>query len=176
MLNRRALIKWLHWLSLAIIIYFFLIEPESVSRMGAAALATHAGMGILLGLLAAIWTAMYLRKGLASRPGPKLPKWGKVIHAFSHRALYIGLPFMVFTGAATGFAAPYVIRAFGILPISPGMNARGLHSLLEELHEITFNALLALILAHAAFHLWRHLALKDNALKIMVPKRLHRWL
>ena len=29
---------------------------------------------------------------------------------------------------------------------------------------------------HALFHIWRHLRLGDNALRIMAPKRLHRYL
>ena len=176
MLNRRNLIKWLHWLSLGIIIYFFLIEPEGVRQMGAAALATHAGMGVILGLITALWVVLFLRKGLASRPGPKLPGWAKPLHGLGHRALYILLPFMVFTGAATGFAAPYVIQAFGLFPISPGLDAPAIHSAMEELHEITFNVLLIAIVAHAAFHLWRHYGLRDNALRIMMPKPLHRFL
>ena len=77
MINRRSAIKWLHWLSLAIIIWFFFVEPENVQRLGALALATHAGMGIILGLLVGAWFVMYLRKGLASRAGPKLPNWAK---------------------------------------------------------------------------------------------------
>jgi cytochrome b561 len=33
-----------------------------------------------------------------------------------------------------------------------------------------------LIVAHLLFHVWRHFWLKDNALRIMVPKPLHKWL
>ena len=176
MLKRRTLLKWLHWLSLALIFYFLLIEPEGVTKSNGAALATHAGLGLVLGLIALVWTGIYLRKGLASRPGPKLPTWARRFHSFNHRLLYVALPLMVFTGAATGFAAPYVIYAFGILPINPGFDAAALHKLLEDIHEVAFNLLLAAVTLHAIFHLWRHTALRDNALRIMAPKIMHRWL
>ena len=135
MINRRSAIKWLHWLSLAIIIWFFFVEPENVQRLGALALATHAGMGIILGLLVGAWFVMYLRKGLASRAGPKLPNWAKWLHPISHRILYFGSVIMVATGAAAGFAAPYIIKAFGFLPINPGTGTRNLHNQIEDIHE-----------------------------------------
>lgn len=174
--TRRNVLKWLHWLSAALILWFYLVEPEDVEKLGAAALATHAGMGVILAVLVAIWVSMYLSKGLIGRPGPKLPSWGKRLHPWSHRLLYWGLPIMVGTGALAGFAAPYVIRAFGLLPISAGIGSKRLHNLAEEVHEVAFNLLIIVILAHAAFHLWRHFVLKDNALRLITPKAAHKYL
>ena len=176
MITRRTALKWLHWLSLGILLYFLAFEPENVDRLGATALATHAGMGILLGILTTIWFTMFLRKGLASRPGPKLPWWAKAIHPIAHKALYFGLPLMVMTGALTGFAAPYAIHAFGLLPINPGLGARDIYELMNEIHELAFDALTFIVIGHAVFHLWRHFGLKDNALRIMLPKAVHRYL
>jgi len=48
-----------------------------VDRLGAAALATHAGMGTLLALATTVWFSQYLQKGLTGRAGPKLPDWAK---------------------------------------------------------------------------------------------------
>lgn len=177
-MTRRTLLKWLHWLAAGLILYFFLVEPEEVrgAAQKGAALSTHAGMGVLLGIVTALWMGMFWSKGLAGRPGPKLPGWGKRFHSLSHKALQYGLPIMVATGALTGLAAPFMIRAFGVLPITPGTAPKGLHKLAEEVHEIAFNTLLVLIIAHIAFHLWRHFVLKDNALRIMVPRALHKYL
>ncbi|WP_127112696.1 cytochrome b [Shimia sediminis] len=177
-MTKRTFIKWLHWLSAGLILYFYLVEPEETRGQTnkAEALSTHAGMGIVLGLVTAIWLFMFLRKGLAGRPGPKLPGWGKRFHTLSHKALQLGVPLMVATGAFSGLAAPFVIRAFGTLPINPGFGGKGLHNLAEEIHEVVFNALLFVIVAHVLFHLWRHLMLKDNALRIMAPKALHKYL
>ena len=172
----RGLLKWVHWLSFGLILYFFIVEPEDVEKLGAAALATHAGMGTILAVLSAVWFGFYLRRGLAGRPGPKLPAWAKRMHGLTHRTLTWGLPAMVLTGALAGFAAPFAIKAFGVLPLFPGIGSRRLHNIFEEVHEIAFNALLALLIMHVAFHLWRHVWLRDNALRIMVPKPLHRYL
>jgi len=176
MLKHRTVLKWLHWVSFGLILYFFFVEPEDVQRLGAVALATHAGMGAILGLLVTIWFVLYLRKGLASRPGPKLPGWAKPLHPLSHRFLTWGMPMMVFTGALAGFAAPYAIRLFGVIPFFPGIGAQALHQQMQNIHEVAFNVILAVIVSHALFHLWRHFGLKDNALRIMLPRVLHKYL
>ena len=36
--------------------------------------------------------------------------------------------------------------------------------------------LAVIVLLHAGFHIWRHVRLRDNALRIMVPRRFHRYL
>ncbi|MFV1602364.1 MULTISPECIES: cytochrome b/b6 domain-containing protein [unclassified Phaeobacter] len=175
-MTRRSALKWLHWLSLGLILYFFLVEPEENRADPGLALATHAGVGLLLAVVVLIWTLVYLRKGLVGRAGPKLPGWARRFHGLNHRVLQIGLPVMVATGALAGVLAPFAIRAFGVLPINPAAGSRTLHELAEELHELAFDALLIVIVLHGLFHLWRHFLLKDNALRIMVPKLLHRYL
>ena len=35
---------------------------------------------------------------------------------------------------------------------------------------------LVVIILHAGFHIWRHARLRDNALRIMFPKVMHRYL
>ena len=158
------------------ILYFFVVEPEDVERLGNAALATHAGVGLVFAIVVLIWFAMFLKKGLASRAGPKLPAWGKRFHPIGHKAMYWGLVAMAISGGLIGLFAPYVVLAFGAIPIAPSLDIRTLHDATQELHEIVFNLLLAGIVLHAAFHLWRHFLLKDNALRIMVPKAMHKYL
>ena len=175
-MSRRVVLKWVHWLSFAGILYFFFVEPEENRADPAGALSTHAGVGLLLAIAVLVWTIMYLRKGLASRPGPKLPGWAKTAHPLMHRVLYVALPVMMLTGAAAGLAAPFVVRAFGVVPLGPGSGTEWLHDLAYEIHEIAFDVLVIMVVAHIVFHLWRHYALKDNALRIMAPRALHRWL
>lgn len=175
-MTRRTTLKWLHWLSTGMILWFWLVEPEDVERMGGAALATHAGMGTLLAVLATAWAAMFVSRGLASKPGPKLPKWARPVHGLMHKTLTWGLLGVVFSGALAGFAAPYAISLFGVVPFFPGIGAEGIHDALTQVHEVTFDALLILLAIHVAFHLWRHYMVKDNALRIMAPKALHRFL
>ena len=175
-MSRRSVIKWLHWFSLGLLLYFFLVEPEESRTAPGLALSTHAGMGVLLALVAGVWLLLYLRKGLAGRPGPKLPGWAKRFHPLGHKALQIGLVVVVASGALAGLVAPFAIHAFGLMPINPGIGGKGLHELVTEIHEIVFDGMIFLIVAHALFHIWRHLLLKDNALRIMVPKLLHKYL
>ena len=117
-----------------------------------------------------------ITKGLAGRAGPKLPDWAKRFHRINHQVLQIALPVMVATGALAGLLAPFAIKAFGLLQINPAAGSKSLHDFAEEVHELAFNALLAVIVLHAIFHLWRHFLLKDNALRIMVPRLLHKYL
>ena len=175
-MTRRTTLKWLHWLSSAMIFWFFLVEPDDVERLGGAALATHAGMGTLLAIQVTGWLAMYLRRGLASRPGPKLPGWARSFHGLMHKVLIWGLTAVVLSGALAGFAAPFAIHLFGVIPFFPGIGTQQVHALVEEIHEVAFDALMIALVIHVAFHLWRHYMLKDNALRIMAPKALHRYL
>lgn len=175
-MRRRTLLKWVHWSSLFLILYFYLVEPEENRVDPGTALSTHAGVGMLLAVITAIWLAMYLSKGLAGRAGPKLPAWAKKLHPIQHKLLQVGVPIMVASGALAGLLAPFAIEAFGVLPINPAFGSKTLHGLATEIHEIVFNALIIVIVAHALFHLWRHFLLKDNALRIMVPKALHKYL
>ncbi len=176
MLTRRTALKWLHWLSAATILYFFLVEPDENRADPGGALSTHAGVGMLLAVLVIVWTALYWRKGLAGRPGPKLPDLAKKAHLWMHKAIHIALPAMMLSGVAAGLAAPFMIRAFGIVPLNFAGGGKTIHDLAQEVHEIAFNVLIGMIVAHTVFHLWRHFWLKDNALRIMAPKYFHQWL
>lgn len=175
-MTKRTALKWLHWLTAAMILYFYLIEPEDVEKMGAGALATHAGVGVLLAIVVGVWTIQYLRHGLLAKAGPKIPALIKPYFGLMHKFFYYLVPIMVLTGALAGFAAPFVIYAFDIFPINPGFGTKGLHNFFEDVHEIVFNILTIAIVGHAAFHIWRHFGLKDNALRIIMPKRLHKYL
>ena len=126
--------------------------------------------------LALIWTADYLRRGLASRPGPKLPKPARLIHRAMHVTLIWGLFGVALTGFLLGLTSSVLLWAGGIVPIAPPMGWPHLNDMVGRIHEIEFYLLAGLVAAHALFHIWRHLALKDNALRIMAPKRLHKFL
>ncbi|KAE9627670.1 cytochrome b [Parasedimentitalea maritima] len=175
-MNRRSAVKWMHWLCLGLIAYFYLVEPDENKADPGLGLSTHAGVGLILSVIVALWLAFYLTKGLMGRPGPKLPSWAKGFHHLSHKTLQYGVAVVVASGAVAGLVAPFAIRAFGTVPINPAFGSKWLHELAEELHEIVFDGLIIVILAHAAFHIWRHYWLKDNALRIMVPRVLHKYL
>lgn len=180
-MTKRILVKWLHWLAFALMLYFFFVEPEvggpGLGDLRSDQLSTHAGVGMLLGIVTLIWMVIYFRNGALGRPGPKLPGWGKRVHRIVNTGLYWILPLSVVTGGLAGLAADYPVSGFGIVPLNPtGWGSASLHDLIEEVHELAFDATITMIFAHIAFHLWRHFGLKDNALRIMAPKRLHKFL
>jgi len=129
------------------ILYFFLVEPEENRADPGGALSTHAGVGLILAIAVLAWTVMYWRKGLASRAGPKLPGWAKRVHPMMHKGLYIGTPVMMLTGAAASLTAPFIVRAFDIVPLNTGGGGRTLHRFAQDIHEIAFNVLTAMIAA-----------------------------
>ena len=175
----RTVVTWLHWLVAFLLLYFVIVEPHvpnfASQAAQTAALATHAGMGALLGLVVLFWTVLFAWKGQAGKAGPKLRGWKTRVYTVLNRGLYYFLPVMMLTGLAAGLLAPYLVMAFNWFPLNFGAGSATLHGFAEEVHELAFNGLLALVIAHIAFHVWRHFWLKDNALRMILPKLLHRF-
>ena len=178
-MKKRGLVKWLHWVAFGLLLYFWLVEPE-VDGQGPARsemLSTHAGMGMLLTVVTLIWSWIYFRNGPLGRAGPKLPNWGKRVHRVTNTGLYWLVPVTVATGGMAGLASDYPVLGFGFVPLNPtGWGSAGLHELAQEIHEQAFHVTILMIFVHLVFHVWRHVILKDNALRIMVPKILHKYL
>lgn len=103
--------------------------------------------------LAGLWIAVMLAGGPLGKPGPKLTGWARAIYWPLHLALY----------ALMGITA--TLTATELL----GLTAPG----------PAWTALLILLvigLFHGLFHLWRHTALYDGALRIMTPRFMHKYL
>ena len=90
-------------------------------------------MGLILGVTALLWFAMFLIKGSMARPGPKLQGWARRAHPWVTNSLYFGLPAVVLSGAFAGLAAPFAIYAFDLLPINFASGSRGLHDFAEDI-------------------------------------------
>lgn len=174
--NRRTGLKLLHWSMLPLFVWFFAVQPADVTRIGDWAVKLHSVLGLIFVSGALGWTADYLRRGLASRPGPKLPPWARRTHAILHRTIIWGLFGVALTGFGLGLTSAVLLWAGGIVPIAPPLNLPRANGLVGQVHAIEFYLLAGIIALHAAFHIWRHFALRDNALRIMVPKALHRFL
>lgn len=97
--------------------------------------------------LTGLWFASYLAAlGPLGKPGPKLVGVLRPIHRVQHHALYLCV-------AAAGIASVTVIES-----------------------QVTGRALTVLLflgLLHGLFHLWRHTALFDGALRVILPKFMH---
>jgi cytochrome b561 len=180
-MTKRVFVKWLHWTAFVLMGYFLFVEPEVSESASAAAksdgLSTHAGMGMLLAIVAITWFVIYFRDGALGRPGPKLAPWAKTAHRVLNIGLYWAVPLTVFTGGLAGLASAYPVMGFGVIPLNPaGWGTGGLHDIAQEVHEIAFDITIILIFVHGGFHIWRHYGVKDNALRIMAPKALHKYL
>ncbi len=174
--SRRTALKVLHWSMVPLLIWFILVTPADVLPFGPTAFQMHSLLALFFVTLCLLWTADYLRRGLASRPGPKLKGWARRLHQGLHKALIWGLFGVAVTGFLLGLTSTKLLKAAGVLPFAPPLDLPRANEIVAQLHIYEFYLVAALALIHAAFHLWRHLHLRDNALRIMVPKALHRYL
>lgn len=97
------------------------------------------------------WEAMTLWRGLIGRPGPKLSPAIRRVYPWMHRFLHIllALTALAIIGRLSGAPIPY-LDAWTMLLVTLGAGT-----------------------AHGVFHFWRHTALYDNALRLILPKFMH---
>ena len=174
--TRRTALKVLHWSMVPLLIWFILVTPEDVLPFGPRAFQAHSMLALVFVTLCLLWTADYLRRGLASRPGPKLRGWARPLHQWLHKALIWGLFGVAITGFLLGLTSATLLKAGGFLPIAPPLGLHRANEIIGQIHIYEFYLLALIAAVHAAFHIWRHLRLRDNALRIMAPKALHRFL
>lgn len=171
-MTRRTALKIVHWSIVPLLVWFLLVSPSDVARWGGWAIRLHSVLGLVFVTLALAWSAETLRRGLASRPGPKLGPRARRLH----RGLIWGLFGVAITGFLLGLTAARQLWAGGLVPIGVPLGLPQAHAWAGWLHAVEFYALAGMVAVHAGFHLWRHLHLRDNALRIMVPRVLHRYL
>ena len=168
--------KLLHWGMVPLFIWFLLVQPADVARIGPAAVRFHSVRGLVFVSAALLWGVSYMRRGLLGRPGPKLAGWARWLHPVLHKTLICGIFGVALTGLLIGVTSTVQLWAGGIVPIAVPLDMPRANDLVGLIHSIEFYSLAGIALAHAAFHIWRHLRLHDNALRIMAPKVLHRFL
>ncbi|MCX7559067.1 cytochrome B [Sulfitobacter sp. F26204] len=174
--KRRSALKVLHWAMVPMLVWFLLVTPDDVLPFGPKAFQAHSFLALIFVTMCLIWTADYLRRGLASRPGPKLAPWARIMHQALHKLLIWGLFGVAVTGFLLGLTSAVLLKAGGFLPIAPPMNMAQANQIIGQIHVFEFYLLALIALVHAGFHIWRHLKLRDNALRIMAPRALHRYL
>ena len=101
--TRRAFLKVIHWAMAPMLVWFVIMQPGDVVPLGL--FQFHSVLALIFVSVTLIWTAMHMRKGLASRPGPKLPQWARPLHQIMHKTIIWGL-FCVLFGPYTLQAAP----------------------------------------------------------------------
>ena len=174
--SRRTYLKALHWTVVPFFVWFLVVTPSDVARIGSWAVKLHSVFGLVFVTLALVWTADLVWRGLASRPGPKLRGAARAIHRPLHLTIIWGLFGVAFTGFLLGLTASRVLFAGTILPIAPPLGLPEANRWAGMLHTVEFYVLGGIVAFHAAYHVWRHYRLRDNALRIMTPKALQRFL
>lgn len=175
--RRRTVLKWVHWTMLPLVIWFIIVTPDVAKAMGGmTAFRIHSNIALFFVTLSLLWTADYLRRGLASRPGPKLPPWARIMHRALHLSIIWGLFGVALTGFLLGLTSSVLLKAGGWWPIAPPLSMHEANDIIGKIHIFEFYLLGVIVVIHAGFHIWRHLRLRDNALRIMAPRALHRWL
>ena len=175
--HRRGALKWLHWTMVPLIIWFLIVTPDvALSIGGRTAFLIHSNVALFFVTLSLLWFADLMRRGLAGRPGPKLPPWARRVHRWLHLSLIWGLFLVALTGFLLGLTSATQLRAGGFLPFAPPLGLRDANEIIGTIHIYEFYLLAVIVLLHAGFHIWRHVRLRDNALRIMVPRRFHRYL
>lgn len=173
---RRTALKALHWAMVPLLIWFILVTPDDVLPFGPRAFQAHSMLALVFVTLCLLWTADYLRRGLAGRPGPKLGPRGRWLHRMMHKTLIWGLFGIALTGFLLGLTSAVLLKAGGFLPIAPPLNMARANDIIGQIHIFEFYLVALIAALHAGFHIWRHIFLRDNALRIMMPRALHRYL
>ncbi|WP_333713455.1 hypothetical protein [Yoonia sp.] len=99
----------------------------------------------------AVWIGMALTRGMMGKPGPKLTGSLRTAYPWMHRGMYAVL------------AVTVVLNGLALVGVLP--------------HDTGWTALLVLLAAgalHGLFHFWRHNVLYDGALRVMMPRFMHK--
>ena len=175
-MTRRTYLKTLHWVMVPLFVWFIIVGPPQAHALGKYGFLIHSNLALLFVILCLLWTADFLWRGLATTRTPKLPEWAKRVHWWMHRTIIWGLFLVAFGGFLLGLTSLTLLKAGLFLPIAPPMGWSEANRLIGTLHILQFYALGGLVVVHAIFHTWRHYWVKDNALNVMLPQALHRWL
>lgn len=175
--RRRTVLKGMHIAMIPLTFWFVIATPDFVrSLWGARGAVINSDIALIFVTLCLIWSVDYFFRGLAGRPGPKLSPRMKLFHRVLHRTIVWGLFLVALGGFLLGLTSERMLFAGGWLPIAPPLGLARANEIIGKLHIYQFYALAGIIALHAAFHVCRHVRLKDNALRIMAPKVLHRFL
>lgn len=176
--NSRDAYGWpaiaLHWIVALLIFATFGLGlwmgevPARADRPFYFAIHASLGMTLLVLLVLRILWAFF-------NPAPAAPAGTSPLqHAaarFTHLSLYVLTLATVLVGwlLAGVQDTPLVPMAFGVLPMpSPLALSHAAEDFLEEAHELTAYALMALAGIHVLAALWHHYVLRDNTMRRML--------
>ena len=166
--------KTLHWLVVALILAMAWLGltmgdlPNGPDKIATYALHKSIGLSILALMVLRLGWRLY-----AGAPATVAgtPPWQERIASLTHWALYALLLAMPLSGWVLNSASGFPLQWFGLfnLPAIAGKD-HDLHELAEQIHELLFWTLVALVVAHAAAAFYHHLFQRDATLARMLPR------
>ena len=175
-LTRREWLKVVHWSMVPLTAWFLLVGPPEAHALGPWGFAVHSNLALAFVALCLGWTAHFLVRGMLTTRTPKLSPSLARVHWWMHRLIVWNLFGIALGGFLLGLSASRQFRAGGWLPFAPPLDWERAHEWIGTLHILHYYAFAGLIALHALFHVWRHVRLRDNALRVMAPRALHRFL
>lgn len=174
MAERHApLTQILHWLTAIIVVSAFLLGPEDIDEIAAAAADPAVQIHQTLGIIVIFLTLLRLFVMALARPRGEVstPRWMKL----AARSVQGGLYVLLLAAPATAVLGIWlsgepVTLLGGDLMASPFGQSPTIADLLIDLHPALADALLWLAGLHASAALAHHYLLKDNVLRSMLPK------
>lgn len=165
----------LHWLAVVLIAAAYAtMELEDVFPEGSAGRDALAQWHYTIGLsvFALVWIRLLVRLADGSpEVKPPLPKWQAVLANWMHWALYGIMILVPLAGWAAASAQGTPLALFGYEIPALVSESERLADTLEDLHEAGATAGYFLIGLHAAAALFHHYVMRDNTLRLMLPKR-----
>lgn len=132
--------------------------------------AIHASLGMTLLVILAVRIAWTLLNTHPAAPAGT-PPWQHAAARLTHLGLNVLTLVTILLGwfLAGVHDTPIVPLAFGVVPVpSPLALSHAAEDFLEEAHELTAYALMALAGLHVVAALWHHYVLRDNTLRRML--------
>ena len=164
----------LHWLVVVLILMMAVIGltmgdlPNGPDKIWVYAL--HKSIGITILVLVVLRLAWRLYAG-APAAVAGTPGWQERTASLTHWALYALLLAMPLSGWVLNSASGFPLQWFGLFNLPPlAGRDHDLHELAEEVHELLFWILVALVVAHAAAAFYHHLFQRDATLARMLPR------
>jgi cytochrome b561 len=166
--------KALHWLVVALILAMAWLGltmgdlPNGPDKI--ATYALHKSIGITVLALMALRLGWRVYAG-APDALAGTPRWQARLASLTHVALYLLLLAIPLSGWVLNSASGFPLQWFGLvnLPAITGKD-HDLHEFAEDLHEVLFWAMVALVLLHAAAAFYHHLFQRDATLARMLPR------
>lgn len=160
--NRTSII--FHWIAAALVVSLFLTHE---GERGSLAYAFHVGVGTIGGIFLIWRVARRLARGMTEKP--KQPALLNLVSQLVIWGFLVNMVVVTITGVLVIWSLGQPIEIFGPLSIpSPMSRSPGLHELMEEVHEVSGQLFIPLVVLHVLGALKHAIIDRDGIMTRMV--------